>query len=145
LSRQYAEHPYVFNLEGQDYSVNYLAAESDTGMFGGNSNWRGQIGHRLTSIFLRDKDGRRPVYGGNEKLQTDPQWKDCLLFYEYFHGDNGAGIGASYQTGWPGMVASLIRFFGRTNPEEYLAAGHAGAFAKERDPAASAMSLSGPA
>jgi hypothetical protein len=104
-----------------------------------------EIGQRLARIFLRDKDGRRAVYGGNEKLQTDPHWKDHILFYEYFHGDNGAGIGASHQTGWSGMVASLIRLFGRTSAEEYLAAGHAGAFAKERDPAASAMSLSGPA
>jgi len=174
LSRHHAESPYVFNLDGQKYSVDYLPAESDTGMFGGNSNWRGpvwmpvnvllirgllsfylfygntfkiecptgsgsfmnlfevakEIGQRLTRIFLRDKDGRRPVYGGSEKFQTDPQWKDYILFYEYFHGDNGAGIGASHQTGWTGVIASVIRMFGRINAEQYLAAGNAGVFAK---------------
>ncbi len=175
LSRHYAEHPYVFTLDGQDSSVGYLPAESDTGMFGGNSNWRGpiwmpvnallirgllsfylyygdtfkiecptgsgqwmnlfevakEISQRLARIFLRDGDGRRPVFGGNEKLQTDPQFKDYILFYEYFHGDNGAGIGASHQTGWTGVVASLIRMFGQIDAEQYLAAGVAGVFAKK--------------
>jgi hypothetical protein len=175
LSRYHADHPYVFELEGQKYTVNYLPAESDTGMFGGNSNWRGpiwmpvnallirglmhfylfygdsfkiecptgsgnwmnlfdvakEIGQRLTRIFLRDKDGRRPVFGGNEKFQTDPQWRDYIPFHEYFHGDNGAGIGASHQTGWTGVVASLISLFGRVNAEEYLAAGNAGVFARK--------------
>jgi hypothetical protein len=175
LSRYHAEHPYVFNVNGQEYRVNYLPAESDTGMFGGNSNWRGpiwmpvngllirallsfyayygnnfkiecptgsgkwmnlfevarEISSRLTRIFLRDEAGRRPVYGGTEKFQTDPHWKDYILFYEYFHGDNGAGLGASHQTGWTGIVAKLIEFFGRIDGEQLLGAGKAGAFSKK--------------
>ncbi len=173
LSRYHAEHPYVVNVEGQEYRVNYLPAESDTGMFGGNSNWRGpiwmpvnallirallsyylyygdnfriecptgsgnlmnlfevsrEITKRLTGIFLRDKSGRRPVYGGTEKFQTDPQWRDYLLFYEYFHGDNGAGLGASHQTGWTGLVAKLIDIFGNLDGEQFLKAGRSQAFA----------------
>jgi hypothetical protein len=175
LSRYHADHPYVVNVAGQEYRVNYLPAESDTGMFGGNSNWRGpvwmpvnavlirallsfylyygdnfkiecptgsgnrmnlfevarEIANRLTGIFLRDKSGRRPVYGGTEKFQTDPHWKDYILFYEYFHGDNGAGLGASHQTGWTGVVAKLIELFGRLDGVQYLQAGKAGAFAKK--------------
>jgi len=175
LSRYHAEHPYKFNLQGQEYSVNYLPAESDTGMFGGNSNWRGpiwmpvnvllvrallqfylyygesfkiecptgsgnqmnlfdvarEISQRLARIFLRDKDGRRPVHGGSEKFQTDPNWKDYLLFYEYFHGDNGAGIGASHQTGWTGTVATLMNFLSRLNAKQFLTAGKRGAFVKK--------------
>jgi hypothetical protein len=175
LSRYHADHPYVFNVGGQDYRVNYLPAESDTGMFGGNSNWRGpiwmpvnallirallsfylyygdnfkiecptgsgkmmnlfevsrEIANRLTRIFLRDKSGRRPVYGGTEKFQTDPQWKDYILFYEYFHGDNGAGLGASHQTGWTGLIAKLIDLFGRLDGAQLLEAGKSGAFAKK--------------
>ncbi len=174
LSRFHDEHPYVVNVEGQEYRVNYLPAESDTGMFGGNSNWRGpvwmpvnallirallsfylyygdnfkvecptgsgklmnlfevskEIANRLTRIFLRDQSGRRPVYGGSEKFQTDPQWKDYILFYEYFHGDNGAGLGASHQTGWTGVVAKLIELFGRLDARQLLDAGKSGAFAK---------------
>jgi hypothetical protein len=174
LSRYHADHPYVVNVEGQEYRVNYLPAESDTGMFGGNSNWRGpiwmpvnallirallqfylyygdnfkiecptgsgtsmnlfevahEVANRLTRIFLRDKSGRRPVYGGTEKFQTDPQWKDYILFYEYFHGDNGAGLGASHQTGWTGLVAKLIELFGRVDPHQVLDAGKAEGFAK---------------
>ena len=177
LSRYHAEHPYVFAVEGQEYRVNYLPAESDSGMFGGNSNWRGpvwmpvnaliirallnyylyygdnfkiecptgsgnlmnlfeiarEIAHRLTSIFLQDKSGRRPVYGGTQKFQTDPHWKDYLLFYEYFHGDNGAGLGASHQTGWTGMVATLINIFSRLDAESLLATGFARSL--ERKPA----------
>ena len=146
LSRYHADHPYVIHAGGQEYRVSYLPAESDTGMFGGNSNWRGpiwmpvnaliirallqyysyygddftvecptgsgrqmnlyqvaeEIARRLANIFLKDKDGRRPVYGGTRKFQDDPHWRDCILFYEYFHGDNGAGLGASHQTGWTG-------------------------------------------
>ena len=172
ISRIHAEHPYVVNVRGQDYRVNYLPAESDTGMFGGNSNWRGpiwmpvnvlliralmqfylyygdnfkiecptgsgnlmnlfevahEIANRLERIFLRDKSGRRPVYGGTEKFQTDPYWKDHILFYEYFHGDNGAGLGASHQTGWTGLVAKLIELFGRLDGQQFLAAGKSGAF-----------------
>ena len=175
LSRYHADHPYVFNVGGQQYRVNYLPAESDTGMFGGNSNWRGpvwmpvnallirsllsfylyygdnfkiecptgsgnrmnlfevakEISNRLTRIFLRDKSGRRPVYGGTEKFQTDPHWKDYILFYEYFHGDNGAGLGASHQTGWTGLIAKLIELFGRIDGAQLLDAGKAGAFARK--------------
>jgi Mannosylglycerate hydrolase MGH1-like glycoside hydrolase domain len=174
LSRYHAEHPYIFHAGGQEYRVSYLPAESDTGMFGGNSNWRGpvwmpvnallirallsfylyygdsfkiecptgsgklmnlfevarEIANRLKHIFLRDKSGRRPVYGGAEKFQTDPNWKDYILFYEYFHGDNGAGLGASHQTGWTGIVAKLIEFFGHVEAQAVLDAGKAGAFAK---------------
>ncbi len=172
LSRYHADHPYVFNVKGQDYRVNYLPAESDTGMFGGNSNWRGpvwmpvnalliralmsfylyygddfkiecptgsgnlmnlfevarEISNRLVRIFLRDQHGLRPVYGGTEKFQTDPHRKDYILFYEYFHGDNGAGLGASHQTGWTGSVAKLIEIFGRISPEQFLAGGRESAF-----------------
>jgi Mannosylglycerate hydrolase MGH1-like glycoside hydrolase domain len=175
LSRYHADHPYVFGVGGQEYRVNYLPAESDTGMFGGNSNWRGpiwmpvnallirallsfylyygenfkiecptgsgrfmnlfevgqEIANRLTRIFLRDASGRRPVYGGAEKFQTDPLWKDNILFYEYFHGDNGAGLGASHQTGWTGLVAKLIEIFGRLEGPQLLDAGKSGAFARK--------------
>ncbi len=175
LSKYHDQHPFVLYVNGQEYKVNYLPAESDTGMFGGNSNWRGpiwmpvnavlirallsfylyhgdnfkvecptgsgklmnlfevarEIAHRLTTIFLRDESGRRPVYGGTEKFQTDPQWKDYILFFEYFHGDNGAGLGASHQTGWTGLVGKLIEMFGRVNAEQFLEAGKAGGFAKE--------------
>ena len=174
LSRYHEKHPYVVHVEGQEYKVNYLPGESDTGMFGGNSNWRGpiwmpvnallirallsfylyygdafkiefptgsgklmnlfevahEIANRLERIFLRDKSGRRPVYGGTEKFQTDPQWKDYILYYEYFHGDNGAGLGASHQTGWTGLVAKLIELFGRLDMQQFLDAGKSGAFAK---------------
>jgi hypothetical protein len=152
ISAYHAEHPYIFDIAGQEFRVDYEPAESHTGMFGGNSNWRGpvwfpmnmvilrglrqlheyygenlkvecptgsgkemnllevaeEIGRRLTSIFLRDEDGRRPVFGGIEPFQTDPHWRDLLLFHEYFHGDNGAGLGASHQTGWTGLVALLF-------------------------------------
>jgi hypothetical protein len=152
ISRRHLEQPYVFDWAGQEYNVHYLPAESDTGMFGGNSNWRGPVwfpmnlvllrgliqlhrfygdrlkvecptgsGHqmnllevaseiagRLTSTFTEDEQGRRPVFGGIERFQTDPHWHDLLLFHEYFHGDNGAGIGASHQTGWTGTVAVLF-------------------------------------
>ncbi len=167
LSRYHADHPYSVKVNGQEFCVTYLPAESDSGMFGGNSNWRGpvwmpvnvlliralmtfylyygdnfkiecptgsghmmnlyQVGHeianRLTRIFLRDESGRRPVYGGTEKLQTDPHWKDHILFYEYFHGDNGAGLGASHQTGWTGLVAKLLQIFGQLDEKEYLELG----------------------
>src|SRR6266508_2403517 len=90
------------------------------------------IANRLTRIFLRDASGQRPVYGGTEKFQTDPHWKDYLLFFEYFHGDNGAGLGASHQTGWTGVVAKLIELFGRMEGQQLLDAGKAGGFVKER-------------
>ncbi len=174
LSRYHLDNPYVVHVEGQEYRVNYLPAESDTGMFGGNSNWRGpiwlpvnvlliralmsyylyygdnfkiecptgsgnlmnlfevsrEIANRLTGIFTRDKSGRRPVYGGAEKFQTDPHWKDNILFYEYFHGDNGAGLGASHQTGWTGLIAKLIDIFGRLDGRQVLEAGRSAAFAR---------------
>jgi hypothetical protein len=167
LSKYHEDNPYAVEVAGKEYKVAYLPAESDSGMFGGNSNWRGpiwmpvnvviiramltfylyygddfkiecptgsgnmmnlyQVGHeianRLSSIFLRDKSGRRPVYGGTEKFQTDPHWKDHILFYEYFHGDNGAGLGASHQTGWTGLVAKLLEIFGRMDETEYLQSG----------------------
>jgi hypothetical protein len=90
-----------------------------------------EIANRLTRIFLRDENGRRPVFGGVEKFQSDPHWRDHLLFYEYFHGDNGAGIGASHQTGWTGVVAALIEIFGKLDPQTFLAEGRAAAFAPE--------------
>ncbi len=165
LSGCHAEHPYVFMVQGEEYRVSYLPAESDSGMFGGNSNWRGpvwvpvnaliirglmhyfayygdnfkiecptgsgklmnlfevahEIANRLARIFLRDQTGRRPVFGGAEKFQLDPHWRDHLLFYEYFHGDNGAGIGASHQTGWTGMVGGLIEYFGHRHAQTLLA------------------------
>ncbi len=169
ISRHHADHPYVFRVGDSEYRVNYLPAESDTGMFGGNSNWRGPIWvpmnvllirallqfylyygndfrvecptgsgnlmnlfevarelSRLVRIFLRDESGRRPVYGGTHKFQSDPHWKDYLLFHEYFHGDNGAGLGASHQTGWTGLVAKLIEIFGRVDGERFLHEGSAG-------------------
>jgi hypothetical protein len=167
LSRNHLEHPYILHLDGQEFNVQYLPAESNTGMFGGNSNWRGpiwmpvnglivrallqyytyygddfkiecptgsgnmmnlfevarEISNRLAAIFLRDENGRRPVYGGTEKFQTDPHWRDYILFYEYFHGDNGAGLGASHQTGWTGIVARLMQLFGFLTAEQFLSGG----------------------
>ncbi|HEX2437554.1 MAG TPA: glucosidase [Methylomirabilota bacterium] len=153
VSRHHAEHPYVFRLGDAEHRVDYEPAESSSGLFGGNSNWRGpiwfpmnyllieslqklhhfhgdtlrvpfpsdaaerlnlrdvaaELSRRLARIFLRDAGGRRPVYGGTDKFQSDPHWRDLVLFYEYFHGDNGAGIGASHQTGWTGLVAKLLQ------------------------------------
>jgi hypothetical protein len=164
LSRQYSDKPYIFRTDGQQFSVDYRPAESNTGMFGGNSNWRGpiwfptnallirallnlysyygndftvecptgsgrhmnllqvarEINSRLSGIFLRNKQGLRPVYGGTAKFQNDPYWKDNILFYEYFHGDNGAGLGASHQTGWTGLAARLIQLFGALNDQAVL-------------------------
>jgi hypothetical protein len=87
-----------------------------------------EISDRLTRIFLRDASGRRPVYGGAETFQTDPNWRDDILFYEYFHGDNGAGLGASHQTGWTGVVAKLIELFGKLDAKQLLASGKKAAF-----------------
>jgi hypothetical protein len=167
LSKYHEQHPFVMHVGGQEYRVSYLPAESDTGMFGGNSNWRGpiwmpvngliirallqyylyygddfkvecptgsgrmmtlyqvaeEITRRLAGIFLKDRDGRRPVYGGTEKFQADPHWRDLVLFYEYFHGDNGAGLGASHQTGWTGIVARMMHLFATTTPEQALELG----------------------
>jgi hypothetical protein len=167
LSRSHAEHPFVFRVGSQEYGVGYLPAESDRGMFGGNSNWRGpiwmpvnglivrallhyyayygndftvecptgsgrrmtlyqvaeEISARLARIFLRNAEGRRPVYGGAETFQQDPYWRDLILFYEYFHGDNGAGLGASHQTGWTGIVARMMHLFATTTPEQVVEMG----------------------
>ena len=167
LSRYHASHPYVFHAGGQEYRVSYLPAESDTGMFGGNSNWRGpiwmpvnaliirallqyylfygdeltvecptgsgrrmtlfqvaeEIARRLSNIFMRDGDGRRPVHGGTLKFQEDPHWRDYLLFYEYFHGDNGAGLGANHQTGWTGLIARTLHLFATLTPGQALMSG----------------------
>jgi hypothetical protein len=153
LSRYHVEHPFVFNLGGTESKVGYLPADSDSGMFGGNSNWRGPVwmpvnfllyvalmrlgayygdtfkiecptgsgtlmnlfevaqalGERLIGTFMKDGSGRRPVYGNAEKFQTDPHWKDNVLFFEYFHGDTGAGVGANHQTGWTGCIARIIQ------------------------------------
>ena len=174
VSRYHLEHPFVFHLGGQEYKVQYLPAESDTGMFGGNSNWRGpvwmpvnfllvrsllnlyqfygndfkaecpkgsgkyltlfeiakEINRRMASIFLRDADGKRPVYGGTSKLQEDPHWKDYILFYEYFHGDNGAGLGANHQTGWTGLIARGLDVFHRAEPADFLQMSRAELLAK---------------
>jgi hypothetical protein len=153
LSAVHRDEPYVLHLEGTTATIDYEPAESTTGMFGGNSNWRGPIWfplnylvinsllkyhrffgedftveyptgsgrqhtlreiaadlrERLVSIFLRGSDGRRPCYGWVERLQEDPHWRDNICFNEYFHGDNAAGLGASHQTGWTGLIADVIR------------------------------------
>jgi hypothetical protein len=173
LSKYHEHSPYVFHVDGREYRVDYLPAESDSGMFGGNSNWRGpvwfpvniliirallqfylyygdsfkvecptgsgrmmtlfevsmEIADRLAGIFRKDDHGRRPVYGGSEKFQSDPYWRDHILFYEYFHGDNGAGLGASHQTGWTGLVAKSIQLFGYLEPGQLLREGRKAAFA----------------
>src|SRR6185436_7977201 len=85
-----------------------------------------EISNRLVSIFTRDESGKRPVYGGTEKFQNDPNWQDNILFYEYYHGDNGAGLGASHQTGWSGVVAKLIELYGHLDGPQFLEAGKAG-------------------
>jgi hypothetical protein len=164
LSRYHLKHPFTFWVGHHEYKVQYLPAESNTGMFGGNSNWRGpvwmpvnalivralvnlyafygddftvecptgsgtrmtlfevanEITRRLAATFLQDSDGQRPVYGGTMKFQQDPHWRDLLLFYEYFHGDNGAGLGASHQTGWTGLIAPLLDLFGRVDAKALL-------------------------
>ena len=159
VSRIHHERPYSLSLGGREHGVSYEPGESSTGLFGGNSNWRGpiwfpvnfliveslqrfhhylgseftvecptgsgvfmtlaevadEISRRLTRTFLRGPDGRRPVHGGHEQFRTDPHWRDLILFYEYFHGDNGRGVGASHQTGWTGLVAKLIQQTGERN------------------------------
>ncbi len=178
LSRYHAEHPYVFRVGDQEYRVSYLPAESDSGMFGGNSNWRGpiwmpvnaliirallqyylyygneftiecptgsgrlltlyqvaeEISRRVGSIFLRHEEGRRPVYGASRKFNEDPHWRDHLLFYEYFHGDNGAGLGASHQTGWTGVIARAMHLFATTTPEQALEIGKMAAVVEVEPP-----------
>jgi hypothetical protein len=174
LSHYHLDHPLSFWVGHQEYKVQYLPAESNTGMFGGNSNWRGpvwmpvnilivrallnlytfygdefkvecptgsgrymtlfevaeEIKRRLAGTFLRDAHGKRPVYGGTEKFQKDPHWRDLILFYEYFHGDNGAGLGASHQTGWTGLVAPLLDIFGRLDAKLLLETERGRLFAK---------------
>jgi len=180
VSRYHVDHPFLFHVGAQEYRVEYLPAESDSGMFGGNSNWRGPIWmpvnalivrallnyhtyygsdftveyptgsgrrmnlyqvaedlvRRLTNIFLRGKDGRRPVYGGTIKFQEDKYWRDLILFYEYFHGDNGAGLGASHQTGWTGLVARAMHVFATSSAEQYLQLGTVASIIEEKPQAA---------
>jgi len=172
LSRWHRDHPYEFQVGGHDYKVVYEPAESTSGMFGGNSNWRGpvwfpinilviralldlyqyfgddftvecptgsgrsmtlfevarELSSRLVAIFRNDQYGHRPVFGAAKPFQDDPHWHDCLLFYEYFHGDNGAGIGASHQTGWTGLVARLVDMLGELRPEDVLRTADGDAF-----------------
>ncbi|HDR68130.1 MAG TPA: glucosidase, partial [Bacteroidaceae bacterium] len=153
LSKFHQDQPYVFTTHNADYKVDYQPAESNSSLFGGNSNWRGpiwfpvnfliieslqrfhhyygdefkvecptgsgeyltlneiaaELSKRLSNIFLANENGQRPVFGENEKFQNDPHFKDHLLFYEYFHGDSGRGVGASHQTGWTGLIAKLIQ------------------------------------
>ena len=167
ISQEHLKAPYVFDLEGTRYTVQYEPAESTTRLFGGNSNWRGpvwmpvnalliralllmfqyygdslkvecptgsgveknlfevahEISDRLANTFRVNDKGRRPVFGDSEKFQTDPHWKDYLLFYEYFHGDNGAGIGASHQTGWTGLVARFLHLFDNAKADDVLREG----------------------
>ena len=153
ISRYHKDNPYILHVNGSEHRVDYEPAESSTGLFGGNSNWRGpiwfpvnyllieslqkfhhyygddlkvecptgsgnlmnlwevseELSRRLSHIFLKNGDGTRPVYGNMEKFQTDEHWRDYVLFYEYFHGDTGAGVGANHQTGWTGLVAKLLQ------------------------------------
>ena len=170
LSRFHEHHPYVVQVAGKEYRVAYAPAESDSAMFGGNSNWRGpvwfpmnvlliralvqfyayygdsfrvdcptgsgnlmtlfevakEISARLERIFLQDAGGRRPVFGGTEKSHNDPYWRDCIPFYEYFHGDNGAGLGASHQTGWTALVAVLAQIFATVDARTVFESGRDG-------------------
>ncbi|PSR17948.1 glucosidase [filamentous cyanobacterium CCP3] len=179
LSRIHLDNPYVFYHAGQEYKVGYVPGDSTSGMFGGNSNWRGPIwmpvnlllirallqlysyygdsfmmeyptgsgdhktlfeitqciSERLVSIFTKDENGRRPVYGGAEKFQSDPHWRDLILFYEYFHGDDGSGIGASHQTGWTGCIARVIQALGYFTPETVLETISPGELARYAEPA----------
>jgi hypothetical protein len=174
LSLHHKEHPYTLSIHGQEFRVGYVPGESDSGMFGGNSNWRGpiwmpvnqliirallqyyryygdsftiecptgagnklnlfevsrEISNRLIRIFLPDKNGERPVYKGMDKFQRDPHWRDNILFYEYFHGDDGSGLGASHQTGWTGIVAKLIQLYGNIDSKRVLKADGAEVFVK---------------
>ena len=97
-----------------------------------------EIARRLANIFLKDEDGRRPVYGGTRKFQEDPHWRDYLLFYEYFHGDNGAGLGASHQTGWTGIIARAMHLFATLKPESLLTGGKKAVFARRVEETAQA-------
>jgi hypothetical protein len=178
LSRHHEQHPFVFPVGTHEYRVSYLPAESDNGMFGGNSNWRGpiwmpvntliirallqyysyygdafkiecptgsgrlmtlfevaeELGQRLSAIFLRDESGRRPLYGGTEKFQSDPHWRDYVQFFEYFHADNGAGLGANHQTGWSGVIARVMHLFATTRAEDVQRLAQRSAAIKKRQP-----------
>jgi hypothetical protein len=173
VSRVHREHPYVLNVMGEEFRVDYDPGESTTGLFGGNSNWRGpiwfpinflivealeryhhfygddlkvecptgsgnymtlkEVAHelatRLSRIFLAAPDGARPVHDGDARYADDPHWKDLVLFYEYFHGDNGRGVGASHQTGWTALVAKLVGDLAKSRESGYsfAAAAHGGA------------------
>ena len=159
LSRYHRDHPYTLNIDGMEHRVAYEPGESSSGLFGGNSNWRGpvwypmnfllvealqkfhyyygrefkvefpsgsgnlitldevaaELSRRLTGIFLRDSQGNRPLYGDSERFRSDPNWKDLVLFYEYFHGDTGAGLGASHQTGWTSLVTKMLQQSGEAD------------------------------
>jgi hypothetical protein len=172
LSKFHQQNPYVFNVNGQEYRVDYVPGESNSGMFGGNSNWRGpiwmpvniiiirsllnyymyygdsfkiecptgsgkkmnlfevskDIADRLAAIFLRNQQGVRPVNIMSKTFQSDPLWQDNILFYEYFHGDTGAGLGASHQTGWTGLVAKTLQLYGSLDPVKLLKDGKMSAF-----------------
>jgi hypothetical protein len=162
LSLYHRDHPFSISFDGKEHRVDYEPAESTTGLFGGNSNWRGpvwfpmnyllieslqkfhhyfgdelkvefptgsgkmltlaevaaELSRRLTGIFLRNGEGQRPVYGGMAKFHTDPHWRDLILFYEYFHGDTGQGLGASHQTGWTALVTKLLQQSGDSSKSE---------------------------
>jgi hypothetical protein len=166
LSRYHADHPYVFNAGGQEYRIGYVPGDSNSGMFGSNSNWRGpiwmpmqlmliralvdqyahlgnnfrvecpvgsgrqlnllevskELARRVSRLFIRNTEGRRPAHG-NHTRWNDEHWRDHVLFYEYFHGDTGAGIGASHQTGWTGVIAFLIQGFTAVEAEKVLEKG----------------------
>ena len=167
LSRIHRDHPYTYRIGDQEYGVSYVPGEGDSGMFGGNSNWRGpiwmpvnmlilrallqyylyygnsftiecptgsgnrmnlhevaaEIGRRLTAIFLKDEQGKRPVHGTTRKFQEDPHWREYPLFYEYFHGDTGEGVGASHQTGWSGVIARIMHLFASFEANAILEGG----------------------
>jgi len=175
ISKFHENNPYILYVGGQEYRVDYMPAESNTAMFGGNSNWRGpvwmpintliiralqqfylyhgdnfkiecptgsgkmmnlfevsqEISNRLKRIFTRDEQGRRPVFGGSEKFQMDPHWRDNILFYEYFHGDNGAGLGASHQSGWTGVIAKIIQLYGSLDSKLALELGRKAGFSQD--------------
>jgi hypothetical protein len=178
LSRIHSDHPYSIHVGGNEFTVSYLPGDSDNGMFGGNSNWRGpvwmpvnmiivralfnyyqyygndfliecptgsghmmnlyevaeEISRRLSAIFTQDESGRRPVYGNIQKFQEDPEWKDYILFHEYFHGDTGAGIGASHQTGWTGTIARTMQMFAQMTMEDALKFSKAKALKVPQEP-----------
>lgn len=178
LSRIHQDHPYTYRVDDHELRVSYVPGDGDSGMFGGNSNWRGpvwmpvnmlilrallqyylyygnaftvecptgsgkhmnlyevaqEIGRRLASIFLQDEQGRRPVHGTSQKFQDDPHWKDYPLFYEYFHGDTGAGVGASHQTGWTGAIARIMHIFATVDAQSLLTEGKAKAVGGKAEP-----------